>query len=76
MAGIAHVLWFKLVIVTLLLFIVGSLFTALYFLARDTGDATRIVKSLGIRIGLSLLLMGLLFVGIQLGLIEPHDFGR
>ena len=65
----------KLIIVILLLFVVGSLFTALYFLIKDPSESTRVVKSLSWRIGLSLFILLLLFIGIQSGLIVPHDVG-
>ena len=65
----------KLIIVILLLFVVGSLFTALYFLIKDPSESTRVVKSLSWRIGLSLFILLLLFIGIQAGLIVPHDVG-
>ena len=69
-------LLFKLIIVILLLFIVGSLFTALVFLVKSPDNASSVVKSLAIRIGLSLFLIGLIFLGAQIGLIEPHGFGE
>ena len=69
-------LLFKLIIVILLLFIVGSLFTALYFLIKDPDSSASVVKSLAIRISLSLFLLALIFVGAQLGVIEPHGFGQ
>ena len=68
-------LLFKLIIVILLLFVVGSLFTALYFLINDPSRSKRVVRSLSWRIALSLFILLLLFVGIQTGLIVPHDVG-
>ena len=68
-------LLFKLIIVILLLFVVGSLFTALFFLVKDPSNSQRVVKSLSWRIALSLFILLLLFVGIQTGLIVPHDVG-
>lgn len=65
----------KLIIVIFLLFVVGSLFSALYFLVKDPSSSRRVVKSLSWRIALSLLLLLLLFAGIQTGLIVPHDVG-
>lgn len=63
-------------IVALLLFIVFSLGSALYFLMRDPGQSTRVVKALSWRIGLSIVLFILLMVGFKLGWITPHAFGR
>ncbi|CAJ2376828.1 MAG: twin transmembrane helix small protein [Gammaproteobacteria bacterium] len=65
----------KLIIVILLLFVVGSLFSALYFLMTDSSKSKRVVRSLSWRIALSLFLVLLLFIGIQTGLIVPHDVG-
>lgn len=69
-------LLFKLIIVILLLFIVGSLFTALYFLIKSPDNSAKVVKSLAIRIGLSLFLIALIFLGSKVGFIEPHGFGE
>ncbi|MDD9857101.1 MAG: twin transmembrane helix small protein [Gammaproteobacteria bacterium] len=65
----------KLIIVIFLLFVVGSLFSALYFLVKDPSSSRRVVKSLSWRIALSLFLLLLLVAGIQFGLIVPHDVG-
>lgn len=67
---------FKLIIIILLLFVVGSLFSALYFLVKDPDSSQRVVKSLSWRIGLSLFILLLLFIGIQSGLIVPHAVGE
>jgi hypothetical protein len=65
-------LLFKLIVVILLIFVVISLFTALYRLNKDDGDSTRIVKALAIRVGLSIFIFILILVGAQFGLIEPN----
>lgn len=69
-------LLFKLLIVILLIFIVGSLFTALYYLIKSPDNSATVVKSLSLRIGLSLFLIVMIFVGSKLGIIEPHGFGQ
>lgn len=51
------------------MFIVGSLFSALYFLVRDKGQGTRTVKALTVRVTLSVILFALLMLGIYTGLI-------
>ncbi len=63
---------FKTVIVILLLVVVVSLFAAMVFLVRDSGDSKRTVRALTVRITLSLLLFGLLFVGYFTGALRPH----
>ena len=68
-------MFFKLPIIIILGFIVFSLAQGMYFLAKDDGsrDKTRVVRSLTIRIVLSLALFGLLFLGYWAGLITPHS---
>lgn len=65
-------LLFKLIVVILLVFIVVSLFTALYRLNSEKGDSTKVVKTLTVRIALSVLLFAMLMLGSWLGLITPH----
>lgn len=59
----------KIVIVLLLLFIVGSLFSALFYLGKDRGTSDRTAKALTVRISLSIFLFILLIVGYYTGLI-------
>ena len=60
---------FKIIVVLVLFVIVGSLFSALYFLAKDKNGAERTVKALTLRIGLSVTLFLVLLVGYYFGLI-------
>jgi len=69
-------LLFKLIIVILLLFIVASLFLALYYLVKSPDNAEKVVKSLAVRIGLSLFVMLIIFLGSKVGIIQPHGFGQ
>lgn len=59
----------KFVLVLLLLLIFGSLASALYYMVKDKGHGTRAIRSLTLRISLSLLLFTLLMVGTYFGLI-------
>jgi len=59
----------KIVVILFLVFIVGSLFSALYFLVRDKGQGTRTVKALTIRVTLSVILFALLMLGVYTGFI-------
>lgn len=52
----------KLAIVFALILIVGSLFSALFFLAKDKGASERTAKALTVRVTLSILL----FIGLML----------
>ncbi len=60
---------FKFVIILMLIGIVGSLFSGLFFLFRDQGAGDRTVKALTLRIGLSIALFVLLMLGFYFGLI-------
>ena len=59
----------KIVVILFLIFIVGSLFSALYFLVRDKGQGTRTVKALTVRVALSVILFALLMLGVYTGVI-------
>ena len=59
----------KIVVILFLVFIVGSLFSALYFFVRDKGQGTRTVKALTVRVTLSVILFALLMLGIYTGVI-------
>ena len=57
----------KWIIPVALLMIVGSLGSALYFMMKDKGGSSRMVQSLMLRIGLSIVLF--------LGILIAHYFG-
>jgi hypothetical protein len=59
----------KVIIVLTLLVIVGSLFSALFFLAKDKSGSDRTVKALTIRIGLSITLFILLMLAYYFGVL-------
>lgn len=59
----------KILIVLTLLVIVGSLFSALFFLFKDKSGSDRTVKALTFRIGLSITLFILLLLSYRLGFI-------
>ena len=52
-----------------IIFILGSLASALYYLIKDKGQTDRTVKMLTLRVGLSLTLFVLLMGGYYLGII-------
>ncbi|HZV98007.1 MAG TPA: twin transmembrane helix small protein [Methylophilaceae bacterium] len=63
----------KLAIVVMLILIVGSLFSALFYLLKDKGNSRRTVRALTFRISLSLILFLLLMLGFYTGIIgQPH----
>lgn len=59
----------KIIIVLTLLVIVGSLFSALFYLFKDKSGGDRTVKALTVRIGLSITLFILLLLSYRLGYI-------
>ena len=63
----------KYLIVAVLIAIVLSLGSGLYFLLTDKGGSKRMVNSLTVRISLSVVLFVLLFVAWYFGLIQPHS---
>jgi hypothetical protein len=60
----------KWIIPVALLFIVGSLGSALYFMMKDKGGSSRMVYSLMLRIGLSVLLFVGILIAYYFGWIE------
>ncbi|MEO8409385.1 MAG: twin transmembrane helix small protein [Propionivibrio sp.] len=60
---------FKFVILLLLVGVVGSLFSGLFFLLRDQGSGDRAVKALTLRIGLSIVIFALLILQYRFGLL-------
>jgi len=66
---------FKIVVISLLLFILISLGVALFSFVKTRPDdnSERTLKALTVRIGLSIALIILLVIGQRLGLITPHN---
>ena len=62
----------KIIVVLFLIFIIGSLFSGLFYLVRDKGTSERTVRALTVRISLSVLLFVLLMLGYATGLLQPH----
>ena len=59
----------KILVIVLLLAIVGSLASALFFLVHDQGRSKRTVNALAVCVGLSLFLFLMLMAGHYFGLI-------
>jgi hypothetical protein len=64
--GSSFMKWF---VIAVLVLILGSLGSALFYLVRDKGGTDRTVKALTLRIGLSLALFLLLMAGHYFGLL-------
>lgn len=62
----------KTLIVINFILILISLFSGVFFLARDDGKSNRVVTSLTVRITLSITLFILVFVGYYFGDLKPH----
>ena len=61
----------KFIVIAALGAVVASLFSGLYFLYRDRGQGTRMVKALALRVALSASLLVFLVVAYKLGWIAP-----
>ena len=62
----------KYLIVAVLIAIVLSLGSGMYFMLKDKGRSKRMVHSLTVRISLSVALFILLFIAWYFGLLQPH----
>ncbi|KMQ72899.1 twin transmembrane helix small protein [Marinobacter subterrani] len=57
----------KVVIVVLLLAVVVSLFSGLFFLIKDGGKTNRVLNSLAVRVTLSILLLAVILIALWQG---------
>lgn len=57
----------KAVIVILMLAVMVSLFSGLFFLIRDGGKTRRVVNSLAVRVALSILLLAVILIALWQG---------
>lgn len=65
----------KIVIVLILLFIIFSLGSAMFYLVRDKGKSGNTVRFLTVRIALSVVLFLFIILAAYMGWIEPHRPG-
>jgi len=63
----------KILLTFLIVAMVASLFSALWFMVKDRGEGTRTVKALTVRVGIWVFLFVLLGIGVYTGLIEPSN---
>ena len=61
----------KIVVIVLLLAIVASLGSGLFYLARDDRNSPRLLKALKIRVALSAVLIVFLVVSYYMGWVSP-----
>lgn len=64
---------FRVLVVVMLLAIIGSLFSGLWFLYRDRGAGRRTVMALTVRIGLALVLFVALLIGFIGGYLDNYS---
>jgi hypothetical protein len=60
----------KIIVLTLVIFIVASLGSALYYLIKDKGPSTRTAKALTWRVFFSITVFALLMLGYYFGIIN------
>jgi hypothetical protein len=62
---------YRAIVIAVLLIIIFSLGSALYYLVVDKGQGTRTVRALTVRVGVSLALILFLLIGMATGLLQP-----
>ena len=66
----------KIILVVLLLAIVASLFSGLFFLMKDDSRQRRTLTALKVRVGLSIALLVFLALAFMNGWLQPHGLGK
>lgn len=66
----------KIILVVLLLAIVASLFSGLFFLMKDDSRQRRTLTALKVRVALSIVLLIFLALAFSQGWLRPHGFGQ
>jgi hypothetical protein len=67
---------YKIALVVMLFVVIFNLGQALYFMMTDKGKSNRTVWALTRRIGLSIVLIGMVVLGIWMGWLQPHGIGQ
>jgi hypothetical protein len=62
----------KIIVVALLILVIVSLFSGLFYLFKDKGQGTRVVKALTLRVGLSITIFLILMASYYFGLIPAR----
>lgn len=62
----------KIIIAVLLVLVIISLFSGLYFMYKDKGNSKRVVNALTIRVGLSITIIVILIGSYFAGLFPHH----
>ena len=64
----------KLIVLVMLLAIIASLASGLFFLGKDNQGSSRVLTALKLRVALSVTLVGFLLTAYFLGWIQPATF--
>lgn len=67
---------YKIALVVMLFVVIFNLGQALYYMMTDKGRTNRTVWALTRRIALSLVLIGMVVLGIWMGWLQPHGIGQ
>lgn len=62
----------KLTVITLLLAVVATLFTSVFFLVKDESGKRRTLTALKVRVALSVTLIAFVVLAYTMGWIHPH----
>ena len=62
----------KIVVIVMLVTIIATLFSSVFFLVKDDSGKKRTLTMLKIRVGLSLALIAFVIVAYYMGWIHPH----
>ena len=65
----------KVILIALLMAIVASLFSGLFFLMKDDSSRRRTLTALKVRVGLSIALLVFLALAFANGWLKPHGVG-
>ncbi|MDG2348216.1 MAG: DUF2909 domain-containing protein [Gammaproteobacteria bacterium] len=63
---------YKILIITLLVLAIASLASALFVMFNTNINRKEMARALSFRVGFSMILFGLLFLGAYMGWIVPH----
>ncbi len=63
----------KIVVIVLLLTIVATLFTSVFFLVKDNSSQKRTLTLLKVRVALSVTLIAFVILAYTMGWIHPHS---
>jgi hypothetical protein len=64
----------RIVVLVLVVLMLASLFSGLFFLYKDKSGSDRMVKALTVRIGIAILIFAILMGSYYFGLVPPQGF--